>query len=239
MFSNLWERDVHVLPDFPIPHDWYVDRCFDWGSATPFSVGWFARANGDDVKHDGQTISLPRGSVIQFAEWYGCPREMDGRLAIGMNKGLELTPRDLARGILQRERKWLNSGVIKKPPKAGAADTQIGRKERADIASIAKTMAAEGVFWLPCYKAKGSVVQGIQAVRNALQRATKHENNGFYVQRKCQATIETLPFLEKEGEDIASDQEDHAFDMIRYRLLKRAATKSTPISFSRPRSFGR
>ncbi len=238
LFSNLWQRDVHVLPDFPIPHDWYIDRAFDWGSVTPFSIGWFARSNGDDVYHNGETISLPRGSVVQFAEWYGCPKDRDGRLAIGTNKGLEKTPRDIAYGIKNRERKWLASGMIKGSVKAGAADTQINSRVRADIATIAKTMGSYGVHWLPCYKASGSVIQGIQAIRNGLQNALKRDHNGFYVQRKCQATIETLPFLEKEDEDIAPDQEDHAFDMIRYRLLKRGATKTADISFPRAHRFG-
>ena len=137
-----------------------------------------------------------------------------------------------------REGKWLESGMIRKRPAAGAADTQINHKVRADIATIAKTMGQYGVHWLPCYKASGSVIQGIQAIRNGLQSALKRDHNGFYVQRKCQATIETLPFLEKEDEDIAPDQEDHAFDMIRYRLLKRGATKPADISFPRAAKFG-
>src|SRR5262249_34206414 len=48
MFDDLWRPDPHVLPPFPIPSSWPVDRAFDWGSAEPFfgrvvgGIGWDA-----------------------------------------------------------------------------------------------------------------------------------------------------------------------------------------------------
>ncbi len=45
-FGDLWRKDRHVLEPFKIPSDWYCYRTFDWGSAKPFSVGWWAIADG-------------------------------------------------------------------------------------------------------------------------------------------------------------------------------------------------
>lgn len=55
--DDLWSKKVHVLPRFPIPSSWHVDRGLDWGSTHPFSVGWFAEANGEEA-------TLPDGSTF-------------------------------------------------------------------------------------------------------------------------------------------------------------------------------
>ena len=229
--NDLWDRDVHVLPDFPVPDGWYIDRCFDWGSTDPFSVGWFAVANGEDVLYNSKTISLPRGSVVQVAEWYGCPRGADNRLDIGKNRGLRLTPREIADGIISRETEWKQRGVFKSKVFPGAADTNIRNVHRSDVETIEKTMRRFGVYWLAADKAAGSRVQGLQAMRTRLRNALNNDKQGYYVMRKCQATIETLPYLEREDEDIAQQQEDHVYDMTRYRLLNRRSDGSFKANF--------
>ena len=40
----------------------------DWGSARPFSVGWYAVVQ-DDIMHAGRR--LPRGALVRYREWYG------------------------------------------------------------------------------------------------------------------------------------------------------------------------
>ena len=219
--NDLWDSKVHVLPDFPIPAAWRIDRCMDWGSTHPFSVGWFALANGEAVQHNGKTLHIPRDSVIQFAEWYGCERDHRGDLNIGANKGIRLTPRQVAEGILAREKNMRNHGIIKRTPVAGAADTNISNVHRSDVESIEKTMQRFGVFWRPADKSAGSRANGLQAMRDKLQNALDGQRGGYYVQRRCRATIETLPFLERDGEDIMDEQEDHVYDMTRYRLFDR------------------
>jgi hypothetical protein len=42
--DDVWNSDLHILPDFPIPQGWRVDRAFDWGSTHPFACVWFAEA---------------------------------------------------------------------------------------------------------------------------------------------------------------------------------------------------
>ena len=55
--------------------------------------------------------------------------------------------------------------------------------------------------------------------RTGLINASKQEGAGLYFMRRCQAAIKILPSLEADGEDIADGQEDHCYDMLRYRLV--------------------
>jgi hypothetical protein len=41
-FFDNWSYERHVLRPFQIPKDWLRFRSADWGSAAPFSVGWWA-----------------------------------------------------------------------------------------------------------------------------------------------------------------------------------------------------
>ena len=65
----------------------------DWGSASPFSVGWWAIVQ-DDYAVDGQV--LPRGCMVRYREWYGMkPGEP--------NVGLKLHAEKVGKGIAERE----------------------------------------------------------------------------------------------------------------------------------------
>jgi len=57
MFDDIWRDEVHCVPRTPlskIPHSWRIDRAFDWGSSKPFSVGWYAKSNGESFVHEGR-----------------------------------------------------------------------------------------------------------------------------------------------------------------------------------------
>jgi len=63
-------------------------RAFDWGSARPFSVGWYAIC-------DGEWGDMPAGAIFKYREWYG---------AKGPNIGLKMSAADVADGILRMEK---------------------------------------------------------------------------------------------------------------------------------------
>src|SRR5690606_7859854 len=58
-FFDCWSNERHVIRPFEIPGDWLRFRSGDWGSASPFSIGWWAVA-GDD--HDTENGLIPRGA---------------------------------------------------------------------------------------------------------------------------------------------------------------------------------
>lgn len=218
-FSDIWDARIHVLPQFQIPESWRVDRSFDWGSAKPFSVGWWAQSDGTAAyMADGTARYFPRGSIVRFAEWYGWDEKTP-------NVGIRMTARDIGRGIVEREYRM----KLKQPVKAGPADASIFAKE--DEHCIAEEFAKVGVHWTPSQKGPGSRKQGWGVMRQMLNACRppegadpmwRPEDPCLYVMDNCRQFIRTVPVLprdELDPEDVDSDAEDHVADEVRYRCL--------------------
>lgn len=218
--DDLWDSSVHIVPRFVIPESWYVDRTYDNGTRHPFSVGWWAEADGTEAeivdKHGNATYWAPApGSLIQFFEYYGSDD-------IGSNKGIGLSSKAIAEKMVEIEMSLLASGWIHSKPKPGAADNKI-RETNPDADNMEKIMAKEGIRWLQSDKASGSRVVGLQLLRERLENAKDKEGKAIYFMRNCRASIQTLPVLPrdtKKPEDVDTNSEDHAYDMVRYRILQ-------------------
>jgi hypothetical protein len=219
--GDIWNSAVHVIDKFSIPEGWLIDRAFDWGSSHPFSVGWFAEANGEAVTlPDGREFCPVRGSLIQVSEWYGAQE-------IGLNKGLKLSAKDVADGIKARELYAMTHGSNGKAwfsvqPAPGPADNQIRDVREQDVETIEAKMAKNGIRWTKSDKSAGSRKNGLQAVRDRLQASVTGEGPGLYFFRTCTAAIELLPGLARDPvklDDVDTDTEDHCYDMLRYRVL--------------------
>lgn len=180
-------------------------RAFDWGSAKPFSVGWY-------VVSDGKW-GLPAGALLKYREWYG---------ASGPNKGLKMLATAVAEGILTREGAVFNEhGQKLRDPLEGvaygAADPSIFIRDGGP--SIAESMILRGCMWK---KADNRREPGWEAVR---QRLDGYGGKPMlYLLECCQDTIRTLPTLqhdEKDPEDLNTEAEDHAADELRYACMSR------------------
>lgn len=208
LFDDLWVPDVHVVEPFAIPPSWYMDRAFDWGSTKPFSVGWFAESDGDApvIFQDGTRKFYPRGTIFQVGEWYGTNGKPD--------EGLQLTNKAIAEGVKAIDEMWGRKIY------GGPADAQIW--ENRNDGSIAADMEAEGVYWQVADKSPGSRIQGIQQLRSRLESASSSsERPGFYVFNTCKNTLRTVPVAPRDPtsfEDVQKGYEDHALDMLRYRV---------------------
>ena len=79
----------------------------------------------------------------------------------------------------------------------------------------------EGIEWDKAQKGPGSRIQGWQLLRERLY--PEHSDYPmFYVTSNCINWLRTVPTLvrdERNWEDIAPDQEDHAADATRYRIM--------------------
>lgn len=230
-FDDLWSHKTHVIPRFPIPEGWHVDRAFDWGSSEPFSVGWFAEANGEEVILPNGTVFAPvAGSLIMIREWYGAQQDTQTGSKTGTNKGLKMSAKDVAQGIIDREISLMTGGWVAKQPWPGPADNQINNVNATDFDTIAALMGKKGVRWKKSDKSKGSRINGLQLFRDRLQAAIDKEGPAFYVMANCEVAIEVFPTLPRD-EDIPDDvdtdaPDDHVWDMTRYRTL--AANNRTP-----------
>ena len=228
-FGSAWDARVHILPPFPIPRTWPIDRSFDWGSSKPFSVGWWAVANGEavEVGHgpDGKPIlrTFARGTLIRIAEWYGMKPGKP-------NVGLGLDAAAIAKGILEREAAWWPKRTID----AGPADSSIFDVQ--DGHSIGASFKKAGVTWRPANKGPGSRKNGWELMRERLTAGKKSppEAPGLFVFSTCRDFIRTIPTLprdEVKTDDIDTHAEDHAADEARYRILAGPAPSVTFSTF--------
>lgn len=228
-FDDLWQSSVHVVERIPIPAHWYVDRVFDWGSSTPFHIGWWAEATGEELRlPDGRVWCPARGSLILIAEWYGADLDKPGD-----NIGLNMEPSEICSGIKERENLMIKAGWVQGKIYPGPADNQIGNDMRSDIDSIRVTMQKNGIEWETSDKSPGSRKQGFILTRERLAASVKGEGPGIYFMRNCSATISHLPELPrdtKDVEDVLKGGEDHSYDSLRYRVLKSNNTLASKIA---------
>lgn len=243
--DDVWNPAVHVLPRFKIPRGWRIDRSMDWGSTHPFSIGWWAEANGEEVEIDelakdangivliGQRRKFcpPKGTLIRIHEWYGTEE-------LGSNRGLKMSAADVAKGIKAIETQLMNEEWIQKYPAPGPADNQIFEVRERDSDTIAKRMEDQGVFWEHSDKSPGSRKNGLQILRDRLEASVRGEDPGIFFMDHCRATLATLPVLprdEDDPDDVDTSAEDHPYDDVRYRALAGNARYATVIEvkFSR------
>jgi len=205
-FGDLWDVNTHIIPPFKVPKHWYVDRAFDWGSTAPFSVGWYAESDGEEVlMSDGSIRSFPAGTLIRIHEWYGTSE-------LGSNKGLKLSAGDIAEGINERQDKLIKAGIISGIIHPGPADNQIRDKPQSDVDTIAKKMEDKGVTWHESVKSAGSRVNGFELMRERLIASSRNEGKGFYVTSDCSAFISIFSNLVRDENnqlDVSTEGEDH------------------------------
>lgn len=208
MFDDLWDRNKHVLPAFTVPRSWWIDRAFDWGSSRPFSVGWWAEADGSTVVVGGRERTFPRGTLIRVAEWYGCSGKP--------NEGLRMTATAVADEIRRREARFPDWYV-----RPGPADSAI--YDVTDDVSIGQNMERAGVYWTRADKRAGSRKNGWELMRGRLEAVALGEDKpGLYVVDTCRDFIRTVPSIARDSrdpDDVDSEAEDHIADETRYRCL--------------------
>jgi len=228
--DDLWHAETHVIPVFPVPDYWRLDRAFDWGSTTPFCVIWFAECNGEEVKlPNGATFCPPAGSLVACGEWYGSSE-------IGTNKGLKMSATKVAEGIRTREIEWLKQNHFKKQPRGGPADNQIRNVNDVSVDTTEVAMKKIGISWTESDKSPGTRAMGLQLLRDRLEAALVGEGKAIYFMRNCEATIELLPPIPRDEiktDETDPDYEDHPFDVVKYRILagNRTAVEKLDVRF--------
>jgi hypothetical protein len=214
-FFPEWNAEKHILKPFEIPASWTRFRAADWGSARPFSIGWWAVV-GDEFQTDGH--HLPRGAIVQYREWYG---------SSAPNIGIKLPAEEVADGIIHRERNEpqgtgsdpaITYGVL--DPSAFASDGG---------PSIAERMATRGIYFRRADNARVSA-RGAMGGWDQLRARLIGDGNRpmIYFFATCRDIIRTLPALQHDAsrpEDVDTESEDHAPDSCRYACMSRPYVK--------------
>ncbi len=215
-YFDCWSKDMELKP-FEIPEHWMRFRSFDWGSAKPFSVGWWAVASEDYIHPSGR---IPKGAMVRYREWYG---------SSGPNVGLKLTAESVGAGIKAKE----HGDNIS----YGVADPAIFTKDGGP--SIADRMV---LYWRHAdnkrVASKGHV-GGWDQMRQRMQGEDGRPM--IYCFTTCVDSIRTIPVLQHDvnkPEDLDSDMEDHAADEWRYACMSRPYITEKPGEKTTPNDYG-
>lgn len=215
-FFDEFSSARHIIPPLRIPEHWTRFRSMDWGSAKPFSVGWWAVVQ-DDTEH-AQRL-LPRGAIIRYREWYGMEKGKP-------NVGLKLPAEVVGAGIVSREtldgyRERVAYGVL--DPAAFAVISG---------PSIGEVLARAGAVFRRADNQRTSRdkrMGGWDQMRARL-RGNADGHPMIFFSEHCRDLIRTLPMMqhdEHRPEDLDTDAEDHAVDDARYACLSRPYRAST------------
>lgn len=229
---EMFNRERHVIEPFEIPAHWTRFRAMDWGFRKPFSVGWWAVADGD-FHPDGRYI--PKEALIRYREWYGYTGKPD--------VGLGLPAEEVARGILARE--WPDEKIA-----FSVADYQIWAK--VDGPTVGEKMALEGVVFRRAEQSRTGMkarVPGLLSFITRLKGIEHQSGDGkvetvpmLYVFDTCvDGFIRTIPdlVLDKDNpEDLAPRQEDHVADECKYAAMSRSWARQSPPDKGRKKRDG-
>lgn len=207
-FFDCWDQRKHVIEPFTIPEDWTRFRSMDWGSAKPFSVGWWAVV-GDDTPLASGTV-LPRGAIVRYREWYGAKKA---------NVGLKMPAEDVGREIARLDQgEEIAYSVL--DPAAFSSDGGPSIAER-----LAK--GSDNRAWFKRADNRRVGTLGALGGWDQMRARLKGDGDGrpmLYVFSTCRDLIRTLPALQhdsKRPEDVDTEGEDHAPDEARYACMSR------------------
>ena len=203
-FAEFTEEKHVIHGTLALPDHITRFRALDWGSAAPFSVGWYAVSDG--------TFGIAKDAIIKTDEWYGWTGKP--------NVGLKMSANLVAQGIVARDKLYLGQ---KKKPSYGVADPSIFITNGGP--SIAEMMMVEACSW---FKGDNARQPGWEQMRKRLSYGEDSSTTLLLFHESCENTIRTLPYLqhdERNSEDLDTDAEDHAVDETRYAVMSRPLTK--------------
>ena len=206
-FFDNWSDKI-VLRPFEIPDHWLKFVSMDWGSAKPFSIGWWSVASEDYIHGD---FVVPKGALIRYREWYGCE---EGK----PDTGLKLTAEQVGQGIKTRTKENIHYYVC--DPAMMAEDGGPSISSRTGI---------------PWKKADNKRVAGHGRIGGWDQMRDRingmDEKPMIYCFNTCKDSIRTIPVLQHDEnmpEDLNTSSEDHAADEWRYACMSRPWVKPMP-----------
>ena len=212
-------RAQHMMRPFKIPEHWTKFTALDWGTAKPYSVGWYTVPE-DDLLIKGRNGApdkvIARGSIIRYRELYGWNGKPD--------TGRRQEAREVAHEIAQLE--WDDEKEKYEPIDYRIADSAMWAEH--DGPSAAENMMKEfsiiGVSSPSMEKSRKDRAANYLEIRNRIANSDD-ENAGFYVFDDCVHFWRTVPELQLDARNPEkgwdTQQEDHVIDEVAYALVSR------------------
>lgn len=222
-------RSRHMLKTFKIPIHWSRFCSIDWGTAKPFSIGWWAVAGEDTlVKNNSHLIGtdcvdvfVPAGSMVRYAEWYGCSLDQP-------DTGLRLDSATVGHGIVQAEKERndpsMDYYVIDSATMAMVDGPSIAEK-------MARSMGEAREYNGPFIPSKKNRENNYNEILSRLAGNPNYKQDGYteqfptiFFMEHCTDTWRTLPALlldPTHPERGPGGGEDHAYDDLQYAVASR------------------
>lgn len=210
------QRDMHQLRDFRPPAHWTHFMAMDWGTARPFSIGWYCVSEGAilEAKDGWKERYLPPGSIVRYAEWYGSTGKA--------NEGLRLESPEVARRVLAMERERGDP-----PMEFRVADAACWNKH--DGPSVAERFQDVDAR-LALRKSEKDRKAAYTEFLDRLAPDPEHGQPMFFATVGCKSFWRTIPPLVLDDLDPdkgpGTKQEDHPYDEVCYALLSRPITRT-------------
>ncbi len=232
-FFDNFRKDRHVIKPFDIPAHWLRFRAGDWGSAKPFSFGWYAVAEEETTVLNavGRSVVIPRGALIRYREWYGVANDNEGKFI--PDKGLKMNAENVGAGVrLRDQHDTISYGVL--DPAAFSQDGGPSIAERI----MRGTNGRNGATFRRADNARVAR-RGAMGGWDQLRARLDGDEDGkalLFFYETCIHAIRTIPALqhdEDNPEDLNTHMEDHPGDEVRYACMSRPWLK--PVKKPPPR----
>jgi len=208
MYGEIWREDRHLVDPFAIPPDWQIWIGGDDGYASPSGIYWVTQ----DPKR--KTYYVLR--EIYEAKLH--PDQMAKRMA-SIHFRIPIRGTKLDSPPVNNE-----LPICGNYDSAAFADKGEGRKKGRGNQIRAELQKNNWGTISPTDKWQGSRVHGAQALHSILD-VNPHDPSGMPGLRVfrgcCPELVRTLPALGRDKnnpEDVDTDEEDHAYDGLRYAL---------------------
>lgn len=222
--------DKHVIRAFKPPKHWTRFCSMDWGSASPFSIGWWCIVPDEfdsELDHQfrklsNQKIVLPKNSIIRYKEWYGNNKSD----LINPNVGLKLTAEEIANGINLRELDEPRNEFGRPKIAYRVSDPSMHAEDGGPSHAERMGVPPYYVYWGKADNKRVSREKGALGGWDQLRARLKgHDDKPMiYFMDNCPDAIRTLPVLQHSDlkiEDVDTTGEDHTPDEIRYACMSR------------------
>lgn len=200
MFAHVWRRPRHVIQPFDIPVDWDIWLGIDDGYLpAPAAVMWLTK--------DPRT-----GRIYVIRELYRA-----GMLPDAMASRIQEIHASIWRSIPGRD------SIPNQAPPAGLMDSASFAETGLSEIPRGQQLQKAGIKVRPVAKWNGSRVEGARNLHRVLAPLPGDPLNlpGLQIFDCCPHLIRTLPALGRDDnnpEDVDTDEEDHAYDALRYGL---------------------
>lgn len=228
-------RERHIIRSFPIPDTWTKFMSIDWGTAKPYSIGWYTVVDDDLIlksKDHWKERLIAKGSIIRYREYYGWNGQDDTgcrdeswqvaeRIA-AIETGVPELHKEISDGksvadiIMRQRRENERLGQYTEIIDYRIGDSAMWAQHDGPsvIENLSRSLANCGIRPYSFEQSRKDRIANYQEFRNRIS-AIEGEQPGFYTFPNSEHFWRTVPELQlddlhpEKGPD--TDQEDHCF----------------------------